>query len=86
MDTENEDYKIDNSPDAQRDVIRRSLDAIANDVAMALRDAGLNFPVFLAVPNSRNPGNGCDAARPFGCRLAAGVGNRLSDSGKESWL
>ena len=54
MDTENEDYKIDDLPDAQRDVIRRSLDAIANDVAMALRDAGLNFPVFLAVPNSGN--------------------------------
>ena len=32
-------------------MIRRSLDAIANDVGMALRDAGLRFPVYLTVPH-----------------------------------
>ena len=37
--------------DARREMIRQSLDAIANDVGMALRDAGLRFPVYLTVPN-----------------------------------
>jgi hypothetical protein len=52
MDTDNDYYEIDLN--AQRDAIRRALDAIASDVTMALRDAGLNFPVFLTVPNSGN--------------------------------
>ena len=39
------------TPDAQREIIRQSLDEIAADVATALRDACLNFPVFLTVPN-----------------------------------
>jgi hypothetical protein len=38
--------------DAQREMIRQLLNAIANDVGMALRDAGLRFPVYLTVPNS----------------------------------
>ena len=37
---------------ARRDIIRHSLDEIASEVGMALRDVGLNFPVFLTVPNS----------------------------------
>jgi hypothetical protein len=40
------------APDAQREVIRQSLDDLANEVAIALREAHLDFPVFLTVPNS----------------------------------
>ena len=40
------------TPDAQREIIRQSLDEIAAEVATALRDAHLDFPVFLTVPNS----------------------------------
>jgi hypothetical protein len=35
--------------DAQRQIIRKSLSEIANDISMALRDAGLSFPVFMTV-------------------------------------
>jgi hypothetical protein len=40
------------TPDAHRSVIRQSLDEIAAEVAVALRDAHLDFPVFLTVSNS----------------------------------
>jgi hypothetical protein len=40
------------TPDTQREIIRQSLDQIAAEVAVALRDAHLDFPVFLTVPNS----------------------------------
>src|SRR4029077_15796140 len=40
------------TPDAQRELIRQSLDEIAAEVAPALRDAHLDFPVYLTVPNS----------------------------------
>ena len=40
------------TPDAQREIIRQSLDEIAAEVATSLRDAHLDFPVFLTVPNS----------------------------------
>jgi hypothetical protein len=40
------------SPDAKREIIRQSLDEIATEVGTALRDARLDFPVFLTVPNS----------------------------------
>jgi hypothetical protein len=33
----------------QREIIGHSLDEIANDIGMVLRDAGLNFPVFMTV-------------------------------------
>lgn len=39
------------TPEAQREVIRLALDEIAAEVATALRDAHLDFPVFLTVPN-----------------------------------
>jgi hypothetical protein len=54
MDSDNECQEIDDTLDARRDIIRRSLSTVASDVGMALRDAGLDFPVFLAVPNSGN--------------------------------
>ena len=40
------------TPDAQREVIRQSLDEIAAQVATSLRDAHLDFPVYITVPNS----------------------------------
>ena len=39
-------------PDAQREIIRESLNEIATEVGAALRDAHLDFPVFLTVPTS----------------------------------
>ena len=39
-------------PDAQREIIRLALDEIATEVGNALRDAHLDFLVFLTVPNS----------------------------------
>ena len=54
MNTDNGYQEIDDLPDAQREIIRASLDQLATDVGMALRDAGLNFAVFLTVPNSGN--------------------------------
>ena len=52
MNTDNGYQEIDDLLDAQREMIRASLDAIASDVGMALRDAGFDFPVFMTVPNS----------------------------------
>ena len=37
---------------SQRDIIRQSLDAIINDIGMAMRDVGLTFPVYITVRNS----------------------------------
>jgi hypothetical protein len=42
MNTDNGYQEIDDSLDAQREMIRASLDAIASDVGMALRDAGFD--------------------------------------------
>jgi hypothetical protein len=43
---------IDNF-DPNRDLIRQSLDTIANDVRMAMRDAGLGaIPTYIVIPNS----------------------------------
>ena len=39
-------------PEAQREIIRQSINEIAAEVGTALRDAHLDFPVFLAVPTS----------------------------------
>jgi len=38
--------------EAHREVIRRSLEEIATGVETALRDANLEFPVYLVIPNS----------------------------------
>jgi hypothetical protein len=42
----------DDEIDAQRSIIRQSLDEIANDVGMAMRDSRMDFPLGLTVPNS----------------------------------
>ena len=47
-----QEQSVDGKLYAQRDIIQRSLDEIAADVGVALRDAGLTCPVFLTVPNS----------------------------------
>ena len=39
---------------SQRETIRQSLDAIANDIGMAMRDVGLRFPVYITVRTSGN--------------------------------
>ena len=49
---EQDDIIFDDRIDAQRDLIRQSLDQIANDIGMAMRDVGLNFPVYMTVRNS----------------------------------
>ena len=49
---EQDDLIFDNKLDAQRDIIRQSLNEIANDIGMAMRDVGLNFPVYMTVRNS----------------------------------
>ena len=46
------DQSTDDTLDAQRDIIRQSLDAITNDIGMAMRDVGLTFPVYITVRNS----------------------------------
>jgi len=38
--------------EAKRAILRRSLDQIAADVGIAMREAGLSYPVFMSVPNS----------------------------------
>jgi hypothetical protein len=47
-----DDSSTDDRLDAQRDIIRQSLDEIANDIGMAMRDVGLSFPVYITVRNS----------------------------------
>ena len=41
-----------NRLDTQRDIIRQSLDAITNDIGLAMRDVGLTFPLYITVRNS----------------------------------
>ena len=52
MNRDNEHHEIDNRLDAQRDIIRQSLNEIVNDIGMAMRDVGLTFPVYITVRNS----------------------------------
>jgi hypothetical protein len=54
MDTmgEQDELSTYNGIDAQRSVIRQSLDEIAAEVGTALRNAGLTFPVYITVRNS----------------------------------
>ena len=52
MDTANQYPDDDGKLDAQRDIIRQSLDAIANDIGVAMRDVGLTFQTYMTVRNS----------------------------------
>jgi hypothetical protein len=47
-----EPSSTDDEPEAQRAVIRLALDEIAAEVGTKLREASLNFPVYLTVSNS----------------------------------
>ena len=49
---EEDDFIFDDRLDTQRDIIRQSLDAIANDIGVAMRDVGLTFPIYMTVRNS----------------------------------
>ena len=75
------------TPDAQRAVVKQALDEIAAEVGTALREAHLDFPIFLTVPNSGDsvatmacPLDPSDedwsAASVIVCRI---IGQRLSD-------
>ena len=51
MDTLDDFYTTssDDRLNAQRHIIRESLNEIANDICMAMRDEGLHFPVYITV-------------------------------------
>ena len=64
--TSQQDEAIDHRY-AQRDIIRQSLNEIANDLSMEMRDAALDFPVYMTVPQLRKLArDDSDAARPIG--------------------
>ena len=44
--------EVDERLDAQRDIIKKSLNEITNDIGMAMRDVGLTFPLYITVRNS----------------------------------
>ncbi len=52
MDEIDEYQDFDDRLDAQREIIRQSLNEITNDIGMAMRDVGLTFPVYMTVRNS----------------------------------
>ena len=67
------------TPDAQREIIRQSLDEIATEVGTALRDAHFDFPVFLTVPNSGElTCNDGKSSRSVRRRLVTCFSHRLS--------
>ena len=47
-----DDPSTDDTLDAQRDIIRQSINEIANDIGIKMRDVGLTFPVYITVRNS----------------------------------
>jgi hypothetical protein len=49
-----DDLGFDNDTKSPRDIIRQSLNEIANDIGMAMRDVGLRFPVFLSVRDNKD--------------------------------
>ena len=49
---EQDDLIFDDKLYTQRDIIKQSLDAITNDIGMAMRDVGLALPLYITVRNS----------------------------------
>ena len=47
-----QEASTNDTPEAQRAIIRSMLDAIAFELGTALRDAHLDFPVYITVPSS----------------------------------
>jgi hypothetical protein len=54
MDTNDQRTEPRNMYNAQRAILSQLLPDIVNDVGMALRDAGLYFPIFITLPTSGN--------------------------------
>ena len=46
------DPSTDEALDAQRDIIQQSINEIANDIGMKMRNVGLTFPLYITVRNS----------------------------------
>ena len=44
----------DDSIEAKREIVRQSLDEIGVEITKELRDADLNYPVYLVIPGSGN--------------------------------
>jgi hypothetical protein len=49
---EQDEFIIEDRLDAQRDIIRKPLNKIVNNIGMAMRDVGLTFPLYITVRNS----------------------------------
>jgi hypothetical protein len=54
MDSTDKRTEPSNMLDVQRATLSQLLPDIVNDIGMALRDAGLHFPVFITLPTSGN--------------------------------
>jgi hypothetical protein len=48
------DIALDESIEAKRETIKRSLDKIAADIGAGLRDVNLYYPVYICIPGSGN--------------------------------
>ena len=74
-----DDSSTDDTLDAQRDIIRQSINEIINDIGMAMRDVGLTFPVYITV---RNAGDALvTIATPSIDRMSSGSGQWQSSVG-----
>jgi hypothetical protein len=49
---EQDEFMFEDKIDWQRGIIRQSLNEIANDIGITMRDVGLTFPVYMTVRNS----------------------------------
>ena len=77
----------DDKLDAQRDIIRQSLNKIANAIGIAWRDVRFEFSsLYHRSQLWRRARYNCNSVRSIRCRLAAGIINSLSDLGRECWL
>ena len=54
MDTTDQQIDQTTTLDARRAILSQSLPEVVNDIGMALRDAGLHFPIFITLPTSGN--------------------------------
>ena len=52
MNTNDDQDDTNDRLESQREIIKASLNEIANDVGMMLRDVGLTFPVYITVRHS----------------------------------
>ena len=52
MHSTNQPDKIAGDLDDQREILKKSIDDIAGEIGMALKDAGLPFPIYISVRTS----------------------------------